>query len=116
MIQPLNWLEIQTLARLAHEELQGLFLDRVWVPARPEFPEGYLKSEWAFRFSGQKRDRTLWISLRPRNTYFYTHPGKGPKAAEVATRSAFDLMLSKQLKGLRLESIEALEGERLVTL
>jgi predicted ribosome quality control (RQC) complex YloA/Tae2 family protein len=39
-------------------------------------------------------------------------PGKGRKAAEEATHSAFDLGLSKNLKGARLLEIEAVERER----
>lgn len=114
MFPALNWREIEKLAAFAHEELKGLYLDRVWVPERPEFPEGYLKSEWALRLTGKKEDKTLWVSLRPRNTYFYTTDGKGPKAATRGTRSAFDLNLSKQLKGLKVQSVHALEGDRAI--
>src|SRR5690348_11820966 len=99
MEQPLNWREIETLVEWVKPEVEGMFIDRVIVPERPEFPEGYLKSEWAIRLTSRKQEATLIFSVRPRHPYLDWISGKGPRASSHATRSGFDLSLNKLLDG-----------------
>lgn len=112
----LNWKEIEALANHIRPEVEGLFLDRIIVPERPRFPGGYLKGEWAIRLTGRRSEGVFLFSVRTRHPYFSFIPGKGPKAATSATRSPFDLELSKHLKGQRLTRFETLHRERTVVL
>jgi predicted ribosome quality control (RQC) complex YloA/Tae2 family protein len=113
---PLNWKEIAHLADLIRPEVEGLFIDRIIVPERLRFPGGYLKGEWAIRLTGRRSEGVFLFSVRTRHPYFTFIPGKGPKAAATATRSPFDLELSKHLKGKRLTSFETLHRERTLVL
>ena len=112
----LNWKELELLAHFLNQEASGLFLERIIVPARPEFPNGFLKKEWAFRFTGRNHSGVLLISLRPQHPYVTWMPGKGPKAAISGTRSAFDLEMNKTLKGARLIEIESIRENRFLNL
>ena len=112
----LNWKEIELLAAKIAPELEGLFVDRIIVPARPRFPQGYLKGEWAIRFTGRRSSPALFISVRPRHPYFTLAGEKGPLAAATATRSPFDLEVSKKLKGLKLIRLHSLPRERALLL
>jgi predicted ribosome quality control (RQC) complex YloA/Tae2 family protein len=113
-----NWREIETWTSKLRPEVEGLFVERVIVPTRPEFPSGYLKGEWIIRLTGRLKsvpiERSLLLSVRARHPYFAVFRKKGPLAAPEATRSAFDLNLSKHLKGLRLVSLHTLPRERCV--
>ncbi len=112
----LNWKELELLIQQIAPKIEGLFVERVTVPARERFPGGYLKGEWVFRLTGKKQDSFLLISIRPRYPYLAWAEGKGPKASTQATRSPFDLGLSKYLKGARLLKCETLPQERIIIL
>lgn len=116
MLPPLNWREIALLIEKLKPLVEGRFVDRVFIPERRSFPIGYLKSEFALRISGQKQESMLIMSVRAQNPYLTWTEGKGHKAAAQATHAAFDLMLSKILKGLKILKIEALHQERMVLL
>src|SRR5437870_1758483 len=109
----LNWQELEISVNCIRPHLEGKFLDRVFVPERNEFPNGYLKEEWAFRFMGQKQEGDLLVSVRPRHPYLAWGPKKALKAATLATRSPFDLFLSKNLCGSKLLKVETLSKERI---
>lgn len=110
----LNWRELEISIKQIRSLLEGQFLDRVFVPERSEFPAGYLKEEWIFRFTGQKQEDDLLISVRPKHPYIALSPKKKLKASTQATRSPFDLYLSKNLCGSKLLKLEALPQERIV--
>src|SRR4051812_3554753 len=112
----LNWREIALLVDRLKPELEGTFVDRLVVPERPRFPNGYLKGEWALRLTSRRQELVLLMSVRPRHPYLALAPGKGPKAAPEGTRSPFDLALSKHLKGARVVSVESLPRERVVVI
>ncbi|MCM2278798.1 MAG: NFACT RNA binding domain-containing protein [Oligoflexia bacterium] len=112
----LNWKELARLVAGIGDRVVGLHLERIVVPERPRFPSGYLKGEWVLRFSGRGGDAELLISVRPRHPGVALLPAKGPRAAPEGTRSAFDLALSKRLRGARLLALEALPRERTVVL
>lgn len=112
MERPMNWREIATFVDWVRPEVEGMFVDRILVPERSEFPDGYLKNEWAIRFTSRKAEATLVFSVRPRRPYLDWIPGKGPKASTHATRSGFDLNLGKILDGRRVLGFEAVEKER----
>jgi predicted ribosome quality control (RQC) complex YloA/Tae2 family protein len=112
----LNWLELQVFIEKIKSEVIGLFVDRIIVPQRTHFPEGYLKGEWSIRLTGKRQEGALLFSIRPRHPYlsWYTH--RGPQGSSQATRSPFDLALSKYIKGSRLIECSTLDRERIVTL
>ncbi|MCM2321775.1 MAG: NFACT RNA binding domain-containing protein [Oligoflexia bacterium] len=112
----LNWKELALLVDQLRQRIEGLYLDRLIVPERPRFPEGYLKGEWILRFTGRKAEAELLLSVRSRHPAIVLLSGRGPRAAPEATHSAFDLALSKQLRGSRLLSVETLPRERTVIL
>jgi hypothetical protein len=124
----LNWREIAILAEAFHPELSGMFVEKLFIPERPLFPDGYIKGEWAIRFSCRHNELTLLFSVRARHPYFALHStqdqrsigGRGTKqtlkSSSTATRSPFDLALSKHIKGARFISLNALPRERVVTL
>lgn len=112
----LNWREIARLSEWIDSEIGGMFVDRVVVPERPEFPEGYLKHEWAIRLTARGREATLLFSVRPNRPGLNWIEGKGPRAAAGATRSGFDLSLNKLLSGRRILGLAAVPRERSVVL
>lgn len=113
MISSLNWREWELFIQKIKPEIEGLFVERVIIPEREAFPQGYLKGEWSLRLTGRRQEGVLTLSVRPRHPYLTWRSGKGPKASQKATRSAFDLSLSKHLKGARLLSCETLPKERI---
>lgn len=114
MFTPLNWKELASLIAKIRPEIEGLFVDRLIVPHRAQFPDRYLKGEWAMRLSDRKKEFSLIFSIRPRFPYLLLFKGKGPQASTHATRSPFDLSLSKHLKGSKLLEIQVIHQERIV--
>ncbi len=112
----LNHLEMARLASLLERECAGAHVERLIIPERPEFPDGYLKSEWVLRLQSRRRDFALFLSVRPRACSVSLAEGKGPKHAQAATRSPFDQALAKHLKGARLVRVRAVERERMLVL
>src|SRR5438046_335366 len=113
---PLNWKELELLTASLNQALAGHFVDRVVVPARARFPEGFVRGEWAIRLTSRDGERSLIFSIRARNPYLFVTDDKGPRAAENATHSPFSLGLSRQLRGAKCVGIEALPRERIVIL
>ncbi len=116
MQRPLNWREIAKLAEWIHPEITGMFVDRIIVPERREFPEGYLKSEWAIRVTSRGREAVFVFSVRPGKPGLDWIPGKGPRASTHASRSGFDLSLNKLLSGRKVIGLEAIPRERSLVL
>ncbi len=54
----LNWKETAALVDAIRPALEGLFVDRVVVPTRLEFAEGFVRGEWALRLTGRKSEAT----------------------------------------------------------
>jgi predicted ribosome quality control (RQC) complex YloA/Tae2 family protein len=118
MTPVLNWKELAALVSEYGRVLDdpGLSVDRVIVPERPRFPAGFVKSEWALRMGGRRKEFALVFSVRPRSPYLVAVPGKGPKAAPEGSHSPFSLALSKQLRGMKFLKMEAYARERSVVL
>ncbi len=112
----LNWKEISFLVETIRPEIEGCFVERLIIPEREKLPSGYFKGEWGMRLTSKKSEGFILFSVQPRKPYLAWNHGKGPKACASASHSAFDLTLSKNLKGSRLMSIEALKEERIITL
>ncbi|MBC7387225.1 MAG: DUF814 domain-containing protein [Cryobacterium sp.] len=112
MQKPLNWREIALLAKWIEPEIVGMFVDRVVVPDRPEFPNGYLKNEWSLRLTSRGKEAALLLSVRPRRPSVDLLSGKGPRASPHATRSGFDLGLNKILSGRKVLGFQAVPRER----
>lgn len=112
-MQPhLNWRELENLVSELTHGISGLFVDRVVIPQRPEFKDGFIKQEWAIRLTNSKQEFLFLFSVRPQHPYFIFTKGKGPKAAEHATRSGFDLLLHKELSGQRVTGVHLFKNER----
>jgi predicted ribosome quality control (RQC) complex YloA/Tae2 family protein len=104
MKTPLNWKEIELLCQMLSNECRGEHFDRLFVPLRPVF----LKREWVLEWS-----KHFWIlSLRNRNVFFTWTKDK-IKTQPKATLSAFELELSKFLKGVKFMSAEAVKNDRI---
>lgn len=112
----LNWREIARLSEWIDPEITGMFVDRIVVPERPEFPDGYLKHEWAIRLTSRGKEATLLFSIRPNRPGLNWIEGKGPRAAAAATRSGFDLSMGKLLSGRKVAGMDAVEKERTLVL
>ena len=113
---PLNWLEIEKLAHLLSPKLEGSFVERVIIPDRAFFPEGFIKGEWALRLSERKAESIFIFSLKPNQTYFAYLRDKGARSASKSTQSAFGLSISKYLKGAKLVRVEAIHRDRTLML
>lgn len=112
MHPPLNWREIEKIVGWIKPHIVGMFVDRVIVPSRPEFSDGYLKNEWCLRLTSRGREAAFLFSVRPRRPSMDRIDGKGPKASPHATRSGFDLSLHKILSGRKILDFEAVSRER----
>src|SRR3954463_7837596 len=116
----LNWREIALLVQAIRAELKldtdGVYLERVVVPERTRFPGGYLKGEWGLKLHARKQDRWLVFSARARRPYLALYPARQIRNAAQATRSPFDLEVSRHLKDSRLLGIEAPPRERIVVI
>lgn len=114
---PLSWPEIHQLVQIAGPLLQGARVDRVVVPQRKSFIKGYLKSDWLIRLhSTQHGPIAFHFNLRSGKPFFSLLQGKGPRAAQNAPRSGFDLLLNKDLQGAQILSFEAIPRERAAVL
>lgn len=114
LFTPLNWLEISILISKLKPQIEGLFVDRIIIPERILFPEGYLKGEWGIRLIGKRTEAFLLLSIRPRHPYILFTPSKGPKASLHGTQSPFFLAANKLLKGKKIIQVEILPKERTV--
>ncbi len=112
----LNWREIAKIAEWIAPKITGMFIDRIVVPERPEFPDGFLKHEWSIRLTARSGEAALIFGVRPNQPTLEWIPGKGPKAALGATRSGFDLSLNKTLSGRKVSGFTAVERERTLIL
>ena len=109
MTPVLSWKEIETLIEVISSEIEGSFLERVIIPERKMFQEGFLKGEWGLRFSNSQ---TLLLNIRNRAPYLTLLKDRKLKGSLKATRSPFFLEISKYLKGCRLVKVEAVPKER----
>lgn len=116
MNRPLNWREIRLLADWINPKIKGMFVDRVVVPERPEFPNGFLKGEWCLRLTSRGGEAALLFSVRAKRPYIDWIERKGPRASLHATRSGFDLSLNKTFAGRKILRFEAIERERVMIL
>jgi predicted ribosome quality control (RQC) complex YloA/Tae2 family protein len=112
----LNWRELEQIAAWIAPEITGMFVDRIVVPVRPEFPDGYLKHEWAIRLTSRGKEAVLLFSIRPNHPGITWISGKGPRASTIAPRSGFDLSLGKLLSGRKVTGFSAVPNERTLAL
>ncbi|OFY99532.1 MAG: hypothetical protein A2070_15075 [Bdellovibrionales bacterium GWC1_52_8] len=108
----LNWRELALLISKMAPLATGLFVEKLIVPERKYFPAEFIKGEWFLRLSGKRTEGGVLFSVRARHPYVAWVPGKGPKASARATHSVFDLSLSKYLRGVKIQSVEVIERER----
>ena len=107
-----SWRELEKLATWLRPEIEGAFVEKIFVPERTEHPDGYLRAEWALRLSHRDRGSVFVFGLRPQEVYLDLINDQKVRAAVGASRSGFDLVLQKTLEGGRLERLESLPGDR----
>ncbi len=107
----LNWKELAHVVATLRPEVVGCFVDRIRIPARPEFPAGFLKSEWMIELNS---GFALVISVRPYRTGLQWL--ENPKPSNAATFSPFELQLKKYLEGAKIVDLKCIHGERAVVL
>jgi predicted ribosome quality control (RQC) complex YloA/Tae2 family protein len=113
----MNWREIEVLVQRLRERLgESMYLERIIAPERPRFPAKYIKSEWALKLRGKRQEAWVVFSVRPRRPYLAFYPAKALRLAPEATRSPFDLEVSRHLKDSRLLSVETPPRERIILL
>ncbi len=108
-----NWKELAIYMDMLRPEIQNLFVDQIIIPSRNQFPNRYLKGEWAFRLTGKKRSGVLIMGIQACYPYLIWTQKKGPQSCLQATRSPFDLSLFKYLKGTILVDCQTLPQERI---
>ena len=110
----LNWKELERLAPTLEKETTGFWVDRIVVPKRIHFPGGFIKDEWILRLNGASQALSLYVSIRNQKPAVGLYPNTGPKAAPDGTQSPFIQFMNSTLKGLRVESIEAIHQDRIL--
>ena len=106
----LSFLELPYLSKLLASQLVGARVDRIFIPECLEHPSGFFKNEIVFEF----RNSQLLVSLRAQACGLAYLVKKGLRPAKNATRSAFDLSLSKTVEGIRIDSISEVPGDRML--
>ncbi|MEK6706983.1 MAG: NFACT RNA binding domain-containing protein [Bdellovibrionota bacterium] len=111
---PLNWLEIALISKWLESSIKETCVEKVFVPERRFFPDGYLKDEWAIRFSGRHREesRTFIFSVRSGHPYIAI-ASFSLRPAQHALRSSFGLIIKKYLDHAKLLSIKPVTRERM---
>jgi predicted ribosome quality control (RQC) complex YloA/Tae2 family protein len=94
----------------------GARVEKVFAPESASHPQGYFKNEWVLELNTRERSFQLYLSIRPQQCGLLLLQGKSLKPAKGATRSGFDLTLTKLLVGLRLKKMECVPGERVLKL
>jgi predicted ribosome quality control (RQC) complex YloA/Tae2 family protein len=106
----LSFLELQHLSKLLDPALRGAQIDRIFIPECLEHPQGFFKNEIVFEF----RHSQLLVSIRSQACGLAFLSRKGLRPAKNSTRSAFDLSLGKEVEGLRIDSVSAVPGDRMM--
>ncbi|OFZ72277.1 MAG: hypothetical protein A3K03_13640 [Bdellovibrionales bacterium RIFOXYD1_FULL_44_7] len=110
----LNWRELEKLTQSISSTVAGLFVEKIFVPARPRFLEGFLKGELAIRLSSKQHSSILLFSIRPRHPYVTIRENEKLKAYPEATHSPFALVINKYLYGNKVDHVEAIKQERVL--
>lgn len=114
----LNWRELETYVQLIRPFVEGSSIEQIIVPERKELKAEFAKQEWVFRLRSHsptyKGNYALHLRLTARSPSLSLSQGKGPKASLKASRSAFDLILQKELKDSQFVSFQALSQERVI--
>ncbi len=111
-----SWKELHRIWGWYSDDLTGSFVEKVYIPARPDRAAGFIKNEWAIRLSGRSQTHCLIFRLRPQEIILDCRSGKGPSAAAGASRSGFDLFLDKILPGLKVTKLSHFPNERVLAL
>ncbi len=113
----LNWKEIQFLCKELTPLLAGRTIEKLIIPQRNWLAPSthtFNKNEWAIRLSNNSG--TLLFGFRQNFPYFaYTQASKIQSHTQ-ATRSPFDLAVSKHIDGNRIQKLEAFDQERIFAL
>lgn len=107
-----SWRELEQLAAWIRPEIEGAFVEKVFIPKREGHPDGYLKNELAILFSRRERLVTFLFSIRPQEVYLDLHTQERVKPSPDASHSGFDLFLHKtdRIERALLDDIARLLG------
>ncbi len=112
----MNWKELEIHCAALSRACRGLYIDRVFIPERSHFPDGFLKNEWCLKLASRDRNWNLVISVRPQKTAITLLPEKKLRNYAQASHSPFDLALSKLIRGAKIIEIAPLPRERTVVI
>lgn len=112
----LSFKELHRLIALLRPHLLGARCDRVFVPEAKGHPEGFLKKEWVISLYGNGKSQQLILSLRPQRCGMVWTDRELLAPAKRASRSGFDLSLSKSVVGAKLTKVETAINDRVVIL
>jgi predicted ribosome quality control (RQC) complex YloA/Tae2 family protein len=113
---PFPLLSFRELERYIASErgLEGFRVERVFAPEAPSHPDRYFKKEWVLELNSPNAGAQIYFSVRSQQCGVVILPRKTLKPSKVATKSVFDLSLSKKVEGLRIDRLSTLPNERLV--
>ena len=111
---PLNWVEIAYLAQSLDQWLADSWVDQVFVPRRPEYPDHYRRAEWALRLRSPSGSQCLSVHLAAPRPSLELHEAKAFRAAADVPQSAFMQALTKNLEGARLRRVDSVDRERIL--
>ncbi len=106
----LNYAECAALANLIRPAVVGLPVEKVIVVQRNFAEGGFFKNEWAIRLGGARGRMHLIFSVRSQNPYLYAV--ESVSVSPQATRSGFEMAMSKALTGAVLQDLRAIPSER----
>lgn len=112
----LSFLELEAWIRLISPKIVGCRVSRLFVPETNVHPESFFKKEWVLELNSQTSGLQLYFSLRSQASGMVPYPVKYFKPSQKASRSGFDLSISKALEGSRVTDIRVMPGERTVVL
>jgi predicted ribosome quality control (RQC) complex YloA/Tae2 family protein len=110
----MSYRDLEQWNPLLHTFLSGSRVERVFIPEAPVHPARFSKRTFVFDLSTRTGSQQLYVSLRAQECGVILYPAKTYKPKPEATRSAFDLSLSKCLSGKTITSITAIKGDRIL--
>ena len=112
----LSYRDLELWSTTLHQAISGARVERIFVPEAPLHPSRFLKRTFVLDLSTSTETHQLYVSLRPQECGVVLCSPKTYKPKADATRSAFELALSKFLTGKVISSIKPTPGDRVLNL
>jgi predicted ribosome quality control (RQC) complex YloA/Tae2 family protein len=110
----LSYRDLELWAALLRKTLLGARVERIFIPESPLHPARFSKRTFVIDLSTRTGSHQLYISLRPQECGVVLCPPKTYRPKGDATRSAFDLALSKNLPGKSISEMVPIQGDRIL--